>query len=39
MPELFNTVLEVLTAAIGQVKKNKMYPNWKGRGKTVIIFK
>ena len=39
MPELFNTVLEVLTAAIGQLKKNKMYPNWKGRGKIVIIFK
>ena len=39
MPELFNTVLEVLTEAIGQLKKNKMYPNWKGRGKIVIIFK
>ena len=32
---LFNIVLEVLATAI--IQENKMYPNWKGSGKTVII--
>ena len=34
---LFNIVLEVLATAIKEEKRNKMYSNWKGRGKTVTI--
>ena len=35
----FNTVLEVRVKAIRHTRKrNKMYPNWKGRGKTASIY-
>ena len=33
-PLLFNIVLEVLTTAIRQTKRN---PDWKRRGKTVTV--
>ena len=36
-PLLFNIVLEVLTTANQTRKRNKKYPIWKGRGKTVTI--
>jgi len=36
-PLLFNIVLEVLATAIRQTKRNKMYPNWKRRGKMVTV--
>ena len=34
---LFNIVLEVLATANQTRKRNKMYPVWKERGKTVTI--
>ena len=38
LPLLFNIVLEVLASHSNQMRKrNKRYPNWKGRGKTVIL--
>lgn len=36
---LFNTVLEVLTKAIGEEKEIWKYPDWKGRGKTTSILR
>ena len=35
---LINIIMEVLEKAIRQ-EKNKMYPNWKGNGKSVTIWK
>lgn len=35
---LINIIMEVLEKAIRQ-EKNKMYPNWKGKGKSVTIWK
>ena len=36
-PLLFNRVLEVLAKAIREL--NKMNPNWKGRSKTITVYK
>ena len=37
-PLLFNIVIEVLATAIRR-RRNKGNPNWKGRSKTVTVFK
>ena len=38
-PLLFNIVLEVLATTIRQKERKKGHPNWKGRSKTVIVFR
>ena len=39
LPLLFNIVLEVIATAIRQEEEKKRHPNWKGRSKTVFIFR
>ena len=38
-PLLFNIESEVLATAIRQEKRKTRYPDWKGRGKTVITLR
>ena len=38
-PLLFNIVLELLTTAIREKKRNKRNPDWKRRSKTLTVCK